>query len=335
MGLRTFRLTLFFVFGLLTVSLLSDAQQTAKVYRVGWLGPYYPSHITAFLDQLRALGWVEGQQFVMEYQTAPDTQFQDRAPSLAAALIERNVDIIVTIGTPGALAAKEATGTIPIVMAGSHLPVERGLIASLAHPGGNVTGLTNSPGEGFEGKELELLKEAVPGMSRVAVLVNPLTPGKTPRADEYARAVRRWQTAAEELGLTALVASVAEARAYPEAFALFTQGNADAIYVEAGNLNVGSVYTIMDFARAQRLPVMTNLMPILRAGGLLYYWADWLDLRRRSAVYVDKILRGAKPSELPVERPDRFQLVINLHTAKALGLTIPPTLLLQATEVIR
>ena len=335
MWLRICRLTLFFfILGLLTVSSLSSAQEPAKVYRIGWLGPYYSISLLAFLNQLRALGWVEGQNFVMVYRTAPGVLFQDRAAELAAELIQGNVDIIVAIGGPAALAAKEATTTIPIVMAGINFPVERGLITSLAHPGGNVTGLTSSLDEGFEAKELSLLKEAVPGLSRVAVLLNPLTPGKTPRPDEHERMVKVWQTAAERLGITALVAIVTEAREYKATFARFTQENADAMYVASEYLNNAAARHIMKFAHAQGLPVMTDNIDILRAGALLYYWADWRDIRRRSAIYVDKILRGAKPSELPVERPDTFELIINLQTANALDLTIPPTLLLQATEVI-
>jgi putative ABC transport system substrate-binding protein len=245
------------------------------------------------------------------------------------------VDIIVAQSTPGCLAARAATATIPIVMAGCAYPEERGLIVSLAQPGGNVTGLTNNPGPEFRGKILELLKEVAPAISRVAILRNPLSPGEAPTPEEVEHEFKSWQTITAQLGLTALNAMVHNTNAYADAFAMFVQKQADAMYVSPTHLNVENWQHILDFATTQQLPTICGSWELVEAGYLMSYWTDWADLRRRSAVYVDKILKGAKPADLPVEQPAKFELAINLKTAKALGLTVPPTILILADKLIR
>jgi putative ABC transport system substrate-binding protein len=321
--------------GLLAAPLPANAQQAGKVYRLGWLGvDESQSAIRAFLEHMRALGWIEGQHFIMEYQTVPNRHIRDRAPALAAALIRRNVDVIVAITGPGAIAAAKAETTIPVVIATGVDPIAHGLIASFARPGGNVTGLTAHAGDGYTGKRLQVFQETVPEISRVAVLLTPLGL-KENRAEEIDRINKHYRDAAQLLGLTPLIATVEADSEYAAAFAMFTREHADAMYVTAGNLNGANVQRIMDFALPRRLPIMTNAIPILHAGGLVYYGPDWLDLRGRTAFYVDKILKGAKPGDLPVMGPEKFSFIVNLKTAKQLGITIPSTVLFQATEVIR
>jgi len=311
--------------GFAAVPLASEAQQAGKVYRIGYLtagGGVEQS----FRDAMRQLGYLEGQNIVIEGRFAE--RKLERLPDLAAELVGLKVDVIVTITTPAAQAAKNATTTIPVVMAGSAYPVELGLVASHARPGGNVTGVTNNPGSGFTGKWLQLLKEAAPTIRRVAAIHN-LT---------IAPDVRGWaemQDAARTLSLTLLSKDVRTADDFDGAFAAIARERADALIVVPNSLNVTHTKRIVDFATKNRLPTMFGDGNAVKAGGLISYWANFGDLRRRAAIYVDKILKGAKPAELPVEEPTKFELVINLKTAKALGITIPQTVLIRADQVIQ
>jgi len=307
-------------------SLVAEAQQAGRVYRVGFLSPGRAPNDTdlaAFLGQLRRLGYVEGQNVVVETRYA-ERQF-NRLPTLANELVQAKVDVIVTITTPAAVAARDATAAIPIVMAGSADPVKRGLIASLARPGGNVTGVTNSPGPEFAGKQLQLLKEAAPRISRVAVLMDP---GNAAEVD-FLRAI-------EVVGRTLDVTAVSIEVVSPTQFdpTAITRARADALYVMATAVNWAHRQAIFDVAVKHRLPAMYGERDWVDAGGLMSYWTNWMDLRRDAAVYVDRILRGTKPADLPVANPTKFELIVNLRTARALGLTIPPAILARADEVI-
>jgi putative ABC transport system substrate-binding protein len=300
------------------------AQPPGKVYRVGYLN-VGDGIDKAFREALPQLGYIEGQNLVLEGRFARGQS--ERLPALAAELVQLGVDVIVTISTPAALAAKDATTTIPIVMAGVRQPVESGLVASLAQPGGNLTGFDNTPGPGYSGKQLELLKEAVPAISRVGVFWDSTFQNLT-GLEPYAQA----------LGMTLLSVDV-RAMVVPEhfeaAFATVLQERAEALFVTAASPNSRHLRHIVDFATAHQLPTMFQERRAVEIGGLMSYALNWDDLRRRAAVYVAKILRGTKPTDLPVERVMRLELVINLKTAKAFGLTIPPTLLFQADEVLR
>jgi putative tryptophan/tyrosine transport system substrate-binding protein len=310
---------------LFAAPLAAHAQLAGKIYRIGYLSPNNTG-VEAFQSGLTQLGWVEGRNFVIEKRFGATTQEGLRA--LAAEFVAIDVDVIVTITTPAALAAKQATSTIPIVMSGSSDPVELGLVTSLAHPGGNVTGLTNNPGAGFVGKLIQLLKEAAPAVSRVGVLRD-----STNRAE--ADTFRAAQAAATAMGMTAVDGDVHDAAAIPEVLAAVVRAGANGLYVGPSALNSKQSKLIADFTLANRLPAIFGDKEFVSAGGLLSYWTDWSDLRRRSAAYVNQILKGAKPADLPVEQPTKFELVINVSTAKALGLTIPQSLLLRADEVIQ
>ena len=325
MRVRTARFIVPLALGVLAVPLAADAQQQGRVYRVGYLAAG-SSVSEAFRQALRQLGYMEGQNVVIETRFAE--RKLERLPDLAAELVRLKVDVIVTITTPAALAAKQATTTIPIVMAGSADPVELGLIASFARPGGNVTGVTNNPGAGFTGKWLQLLKEVAPNISRVARIHNLSIPPE-------ARGFTDKQTAARALGLTILSADVRGPNDFDQAFAMMTREHADALMVLPNSLNGAHTRLIVDFAAKYRLPSMFGDADNVKAGGLMSYWTDWDDLRRRAAIFVDKILKGAKPADLPVEQPTRYYLVINLKTAKALGLKIPQSVLIRADEVIQ
>ncbi len=311
--------------GILAVPLAVEAQQAGKVYRIGYLTPGGGVE-QSFRDAMQRLGYVEGQNIVIEGRFAE--RKLERLPDLAAELVGLKVDVIVTITTPAAQAAKNATTTIPVVMAGSAFPVELGLVASLARPGGNVTGVTNNPGSGFTGKWLQLLKEAAPTIRRVAPIHDlSIAPD--------ARGWAEMQDAARTLSLTLLSKDVRTAEDFDSAFAAIARERADALIVVPNSLNVTHTKRILDFATKNRLPTMFGDGNAVKAGGLISYWANFGDLRRRAAIYVDKILKGAKPAELPVEEPTKFELVVNLKTAKALGITIPQTVLIQADEVIQ
>ncbi len=307
------------------VPLAAGGQRPGKVYRVGYLSA--GSGVDeVFRQALRSLGYVEGQNLAIEGRFAE--RKLERLPALAAELAQLKVDVIVTLTTPAALAAKNATTTIPVVMAGSADPVELGLIASLARPGGNVTGVTSDPGPGFLGKQLQLLKEAAPRVSRVAALQDlSISPD--------ARSLSELQAAVHALGVTILAADVRSPQDFDRAFTTLPRERADALIVAPNTLNGTYTQRILDFARQQRLPTMFGAGDPVRAGGLMSYWANWDELRRRAARYVDKILKGAKPGDLPVEEPTKFKLVVNLKTAKALGLKLPQSLLVRANEVIQ
>jgi len=313
---------------LFAAPLAVNAQPAGKIYRIGYLSPGNPegSGLAAFKEGLSRLGWEEAHNVVIEKRWGASNQ--EGLSALAADLLASKVDVIVTISTPAALAARQTTSTLPIVMAGSSDPVENGLVASLAHPGGNVTGLTNNPGGEFVRKLIQLLQEAAPAVSRVGVLVD-----STNRAE--AGTFAAVQTAAATMGMSAVRGDARDAAAIPEALAAMVRAGANGLYVSPSSLNGGQTKLIVDFTLASRLPAIFGDKQFVSAGGLMSYWTDWSDLRRRSAAYVDKILRGAKPADLPIEQPTKLELVLNLKTAKALGLTISQSLLLRADEVIQ
>jgi putative tryptophan/tyrosine transport system substrate-binding protein len=306
--------------------LLANAQPRGRVPRIGVLLPTSPSVRGAFGDAfwhgLRELGWVEGQSIVVEWRWAEGKL--ERLPELAADLVRLNVDVIVAGSTPASLAAKHATTTIPIVASAGDL-LRLGLVASLAQPGGNITGVTILAGEGFSGKWLEFLKEAVPTLSRVAYLVNP--------ANVLSGALYKdAQGVAPALRLTGEAVEVRSPDELDRAFAVMTE-QAEAFIVEASF----SPYCprIVELAAHHRLPAIYQVRSCVDAGGLMSYGPSFSAVGQRAAMYVDKILKGAKPADLPVEQPTKFELVINLKTAQALDLTLSPTLLFQADEVIR
>ena len=315
---------------LLTVS-LAAAQQPKKVPRIGYLSPSDAAtdstRAEAIRLALRELGYIEGQNIAIEYRYAEGKV--DRWPELAAELVRLKVDIIVVAaGGISTRAAKNATKTIPIVMMGAGSdPVKAGLVESLARPGGNVTGITLLTRE-LGGKRLELLKEAVPKVARVAVLYEQ-TPAAVLEAKEVLPA------AARALGLTIQPWEVRDADGFERVFAALNKERPDGLYVPSGALMNANEKRIAGFALKSRLPSVYARREAVDAGGLMSYGADLLDSYRRVAYYVDRILKGAKPADLPVERPTKFELVINLKTAKQIGLTIPPNVLARANRVIR
>jgi putative ABC transport system substrate-binding protein len=315
---------------LLTVPFAAGAQQGSGLRRIGYLGISSPSleprYVEAFRQQLHILGYIEGQHIAIEYRWAEGRD--DRLPNLAAELVRLDPAVIVTTGTPGTLAAMQATKTIPIVMASSADPVRSGIVASLARPGGNVTGFTIL-GPELEGKRMELLKQAVPRLSRVAVLWNPANPGTA----YYLEAI---EVAGRALHVT--VGPVVEVRGAEElekAFSTMANARPDALAVLADRSMLAHRRRIIEFAGARRLPAMYPYGEYVDAGGLMSYAPSNPELFRGAASYVDKILKGAKPGDLPVQEPTKFELVINLKTAKTLGLTIPQSLLLRADRVIQ
>jgi putative ABC transport system substrate-binding protein len=310
--------------GLLASPLAAEAQQAGKVHRVGVV--VGGVDLTDNLRQgLRELGWVEGQNLVVlkRVWSGRTEQF----PEIIADLIQRKVDVIVSSSTPAVRAARDATRTTPIVMAGLTDPIGAGLISSLAQPGGNITGLTNISTE-LSAKRLELLKEVAPRVSRVAVLWTPTHPGQ-------AIAWQQTQQAAQALGLVLFSAEVRRPEDFAPAFTAIVAERAEALLVLPDPLTTLHRQQTADFAVKQRLPSMYAASYWVQAGGLLSYGTSFSALWRRAAVYVDKILKGARPADLPIEQPTKFDLVINLKTAKALGLTIPQSLLLRADEIIQ
>jgi len=315
---------------LLVAPLAGAAQQPAKVPRIGYLSPLSPSsdstRIEAFRQGLRDFGYVEGQNIAIEYRYA-EGKF-NRLPDLAAELVRFKVDVIVVASTPGILAAKNATSTIPIVMALSADPVPTGLVSSLARPGGNITGLSLLSGE-LSGKRLELLKEVVPNLSRVAVLWDPVNPATLLQ-------LRETEAAAQVLGVQLQPLEVRGPNPdFERAFQDTAGGQAGALITLDDLLILIHRRKIVDFAAKKRLPAMYGFRELPDAGGLMSYTANRSHLFRRAATYVDKLLKGAKPADLPVEQPTRFEFVINMKTAKALGLTIPPSILIRADQVIQ
>ena len=318
---------------LITIGVLAGppgphAQRPGGVPRIGYL--VLPPLVDppslerkAFLDGLRELGYVVGQNIVIEYRSAAWNR--EVLPDLAAELVKLKVDVIVAI--PGAVeAARDATKTIPIVVPSITDPVEDRLVASLARPGGNITGTGGIASE-LVGKQLELLKEAIPRLSRVAVLWNPANQG----------APLQWkgtQSAARRLGVTLQSHEVRDPNDFPRTLSAITRRRPDALITFASPLTTAYRPIIVELATKQRLPTMFGVKADVEAGGLMSYSANLPDSFRRAARYVDRILKGARPGDLPIEQPTRFELIINLKTAKALGLTIPQTLLLQADQVI-
>jgi len=316
--------------GLFAAPLVAEGQQAGKVPRIGWLGgPTRESaepFVQAFQRGLKDLGWVEGQNIVIEWRFAGGRA--ERLPDLAAELVRLQVDLIVVPSTPTALAAKNATKTIPLVTVGVGDPVGLGLVASLARPGGNITGLTSVVSPETAGKQLELLKEAVPKVSRVAVLWNPATPGT-------ALFLKETEVASRALGVQLQSLEARSLNDFDSAFAAMTTKRAGALLVLGDVMFVTHRVRPADLAAKSRLPAMYTLREYVEAGGLMSYGPITPELFRRVATYVDKILKGAKPADLPVEQPTKFELVINIKSAKALGLTIPQSMFIRADEVIQ
>ena len=316
---------------LLTASFAAEAQQAAKIARIGYLGrDIAPArHLPeAFLQGLTDLGYVEGRNVVIEYRDAEGKS--ERLPALAAELVALKVDVIVAASIQPALAAKQATRTLPIVFASVGDPVSSGLVTSLARPGGNVTGLSFLAPE-LVGKHLELLKQAVPGVSRVAVLWQPGFLGERMEKDLLSRA----EAAAQALGVRTQFVEARAPADFDRAFSEMTRARAAALTVLSSSMFLGERRRLVDLAAKHRLPAEYPYREFVDAGGLMSYGANIADLYRRAATYVDKILKGAKPADLPVEQPTKFELVINLKAVKALGLTIPQSVLSRADEVIQ
>jgi len=315
--------------GALLAAPFAGAQQVAKIARLGFLRNSPAAHLReAFLEGLRDLGYIEGGNLLIEYRYADGKL--DRFPALAVELVALRVEVIVALTTPAAQAAKRATGTIPIVFAGAGDPVTSGLVRSLARPGGNVTGLSSLNPE-LVGKCLQQLKQAVPGVSRVAVLWHPGGLGERLEKDMLNEA----ESAAPAVGIRLQIVKAREIAEFDRAFRDITEANADALTVLPSIMFNSEAKRLADLAIKNRLPAVFQFREYVDAGGLMAYGASLADLTRRSATYVDKILKGAKPAELPVEQPTKFELVINLKTVKALGLTIPPSVLARADEVIQ
>jgi putative tryptophan/tyrosine transport system substrate-binding protein len=308
----------------------AEAQQAAKVPRIGYLGlnrAAYPHLHEAFLQGLRDLGYVEGRNVVIEYRDAEGKS--ERLPALAAELVALKVDVIVAPSTLPALAAKQATRTLPIVFASVSDPVSSGLATSLARPGGNLTGLSDLTPE-LVGKCLELLKQAVPGVGRVAVLWQPGAFDERTEKDM----LKATEVAARALGVRLQFVEARGPDDFDRAFSDMTSARGGALTVLPTAMFFNERRRLVDLAAKYRLPTVFGYREGVDAGGLMSYGPSIPDLWRRAATYVDKILKGAKPADLPVEQPTKFELVINLKTAKALGLTIPQTLLQRADQVI-
>jgi putative tryptophan/tyrosine transport system substrate-binding protein len=308
---------------LLTTAPIAQGQQAAKVHRIGYLASGSPSsdaaRTEAFRQGLRELGYVEGQNIVIEYRYAEGKA--DQFAQLAAELVRLKVSLIFTSSTPGVLAAKRASSTIPIVFGAINDPVAAGLVASLARPGGNITGLTNLSPD-LEGKRLELLKETFPKVTRVAHLWNPDSPGSG-------------MAAAQALGLQLQSLEVRNPSDFDSAFDAALRERSQALITSPNPLINTHYKRIVEFAAKNRLPAIYSQRVYVEGGGLMSYAPDINANFGRAAVFVDKILKGAKPAELPVEQPTKFELVINLKAAKQIGLTIPPNILARADRVIR
>ena len=321
-------LVLFLALGLLAAPLAADGQPATRGYRIGILAstpPTAPSPLSeAFLNELRERGYVEGQNLVIEPRYSEGKS--ERFAELAAELVRLNVDVIVSGFSPGVQAAQRATATIPIVMAGVGDPVAAGLITTLARPGGNITGVSGQAVD-LTPKVLQILKEAVPHTARVAFLIQSSIPNRE-------RYLRELDSSAPMLGLRSAVVLVQGPEDLAARLDNMLADRPDALIVHGGPLAYRHMAEILGFAARHRLPTAHDERTFVLAGGLLSYGANYRDLYRRAAVYVDRILKGAKPAELPVEQPTKFDFVINLRTAKALGLTIPPAVLARADEII-
>jgi ABC-type uncharacterized transport system substrate-binding protein len=318
-------------FLLLAVSLgTAAAESSEKVPRVGYISPGSSSdpvrlrRFEAFRQGLRELGYVEGQNIVPEPRWA-EGQYA-RYPALAADLVRLKVDVIVTVGGAGTTAAKQVVRTTPIVMSAVIDPVENGLVRSLARPGANLTGLSIMATD-LVGKQFELLREVVPKISRMALLWNPANP-------THVRAISQVKAAARSLGVQLQLLEARDPQEIDRAFAAMTREQAGALLVLADAIFTNQVRQIAELAVQRHLPSILALIEYAEAGGLMVYSPNLAGLERRAATFVDKILKGAKPGDLPIEQPTKFEMVINLRTAKALGLTIPPSVLLRADRVI-
>lgn len=323
------RLSLVVAVLILATPLAIEAQPTGKVYRIGVLeivdAASNAANLNAFRQGLAELGYVEGQNFVIEYRSADGRP--ERFLDLATELVRLKVDVIVTRGTPATLTAKQATPTIPIVMASSGDPVFEGIVASLARPGGNVTGLHIMGPPDLGGKRLRLLKEAVPGSSRIGILWNP---------DLYTPLiVRDTERTARAMGVQLKSLEMQRSEPFEQVFETALFGQVDALIAVEDQLTFTYRARILEFAAMSRLPAIYGLREFVDAGGLMSYGTDRRDLYRRCATYVHRILTGASPADLPVEPPIKFELAINLKTARVLGLMIPPALLLRADYIIQ
>ncbi|HMF48824.1 MAG TPA: ABC transporter substrate-binding protein [Candidatus Saccharimonadales bacterium] len=323
------RFSIFLIITLAVVSGTAHAQQPTKIPRIGFLGSPSPSanaaRNEAFRQGLRELGYVEGKNIIVEWRFAEGKL--DRVPALAAELVRLNVNVIVSGGSGSTRPANEATNTIPIVMAQDPDPVGNGFIASLARPGGNITGLSTLAPE-LSGKQLELLKEIVAKLTRVAVFGTSTSPAN-------AQALREVELAAGAFKVQLQYLDIRSPKDIEPAFQEARQGRADAFLVLTGPVLANQRTHIADLAVKSRLPAIYGQPEYMEAGGLLSYGVSFTDLHRRAATYVDKILKGAKPATLPVEQPTKFELIINLKTAKQIGLTIPQSVLYRADKVIK
>ena len=325
--MRLIGLAVVLAFALSVAPLAAHAQPATKVPRVGLLitgSSPGQSYLSAFRQGLHELGYVEGHSIATEYRWAEGKY--ERLPDLAAELVRLKVDVIVAVATPAVQAAKQATKAIPIVMLSVGDPVASGFVASVARPGGNITGLANIATE-LVGKQLQLLREVLPNVSLVTVLWNPTNPSNASQLREAAAAARA-------LGVRVQPLEAQGPSDIDRAFVVMTKDRAGALLVLSDSMFIAQRERIADLATKSRLPAVYGLRPHAEAGGLMAYGANLLDLVRLAATFVDKILKGAKPADLPVEQPTRFELVINLKTAKALGLTIPPSVLGRADQVI-
>ena len=314
--------------GILLGSLAAQAQQTGNVYRIGFLGnstaALEANLVGPFREGLRDLGYVEGRNVLIEYRWAEGKY--DRFPALIGELLALKVAVIVTAGTPATLAVKKATTSVPLVMLAVGDPVGTGIVPSLSHPGGNITGLTAISTE-MDAKRLELLREVVPSVSYIALLWNAGSPLQV-------LAEKQVQAAAQVLRMRVLSLGVKTEEEIKSALAVMARERPDALLVLADRLLLHHRALIMDFATRHRLPGVHAYRELVEAGGLMSFGPSYADMHKRAAYFVDRILKGAKPGDLPVERPLTFELVINLKTARALGLTIPPSLLQRADQVI-
>jgi putative tryptophan/tyrosine transport system substrate-binding protein len=311
---------------LFALCMSAEAQQPAKVPRIGYLSGGNSSAINeAFRQGLRELGYMEGKNIVIEWRYAEGKL--ERTPALAAELVRLKVDVIVTGGQGGTRPAYEATNTIPIVMTQDPDPIRNGFVASLARPGGNITGLSTLAPE-ISGKQVELLKETVPKLSRVAVF-------GTSTNTANAQSLRETELAAGALAVKLQYLEVRDRKDIETAFRAASKGRADAVLALGSPVLNAQRAQLVDLAIKSRLPAIYWRSDIVEAGGLMSYGVSFTDLNRRAAVYVDKILKGAKPADLPVEQPKKFELIINLKAAKQIGLTIPPNVLVRADKVIK
>ena len=314
---------------LLAAPLAAEGQPAGRLPRIGFLGnstgALEANLVGPFREGLRDLGYDEGRNVLIEYRWAEGKY--ERFPALIAELIALKVDVIVTAGTPASLAVKKAATSIPLVMVAVGDPIGTGLVTSLARPGGNITGLTSIAAD-LEGKRLELLREVVPKLSHIAVLWNPASAFQVVAEKEV-------QAAAQVLRLKVLSLGVQAPSEFDNAFSAILRERPGALLVLADRLFLHNRARIMEFAAQNRLPGVHAYRELVEAGGLMSFGPSYVGMHRRAAYFVDRILKGVKPADLPVEQPMKFDLVINLKTAKALGITIPPTLLIQADEVIQ